>query len=79
MVEVCLALFMCAEVSYYGYLYSKIKEKEHYQIATGCSKAGTLTGMFMSGIFGQSVVYFKNRDYSTLPYYSLAGTEYFRK
>jgi len=61
-------------VSYYGYLYAKIKDKEHYQIATGYVKASMLSGMCLSGILGQLVVYMKSGDYSTLPYYSLAGT-----
>ncbi|VVC44839.1 Hypothetical protein CINCED_3A001855 [Cinara cedri] len=72
-VEVCLSLFTCAEVSYYGYLFAKIKEKEQYQTATGCAKAGMLSGKFASGILGQAVVYFNNHDYSTLPYYSFTS------
>lgn len=71
--EVCLSLFVCAEVSYYGYLYAKIDNKEYYQIATGYTKAGVLSGTFVSGILGQLVIYLNNGDYSTLPYYSLAG------
>lgn len=72
-VEVCLSLFLCAEVSYYGYLYAKIDNKEYYQIATGYTKAGVLSGTIVSGILGQLVIYLNNGDYSTLPYYLLAG------
>lgn len=71
--EVCLSLFVCAEVSYYGYLYAKIGVKKHYQIATGYTKAGVLGGICVSGLLGQLVVYLNNGNCSTLPYYSLAG------
>jgi len=73
MAEICLSLLSCAEVSHYGYLYAKIRDERHYQIATGYVKAGMLSGQCLSGLFGQLVVSLGNRDYSTLPYYSLAG------
>lgn len=72
--EVCMSLFTCGEVSYYGYLYAKIKDKEYYQIATGCAKAGMLSGTCVSGLIGQLVIYMNNCDYSILPYYSIVGT-----
>lgn len=72
--EFGLSLFMCAEMSYYGYLYAKIKDREHYQMATGYVKAGTLSGICLSGLFGQLIVYLYDHDYSFLPYYSLPGT-----
>lgn len=72
--EVGLSMFMCAEVTYFGYLYAKISDKEHYQIATGFAKAGTLSGKCVSGVLGQIVVYLNHHDYSSLPYYSLAST-----
>ncbi|XP_022181646.1 thiamine transporter 2-like isoform X2 [Myzus persicae] len=70
--EVCLSLFACIEMAYYGYLYSKIQDKEHYQIATGFAKSGMLSGTCVGGLLGQLVVYFSERNYSELPYYSLA-------
>ncbi|KAL5233325.1 hypothetical protein ACI65C_000735 [Semiaphis heraclei] len=70
--EVCLSLFACIEMAYYGYLYSKIEDKEHYQIATGFAKSGMLSGTCVGGLLGQLVVYFNDRNYSVLPYYSLA-------
>lgn len=69
--EVCLSLFACIEMAYYGYLYSKIEDKEHYQIATGFAKSGMLSGTCVAGLLGQLVVYFGGRNYSALPYYSL--------
>lgn len=72
MTEICLSLFACIEMAYYGYLYSKIEDKEHYQIATGFAKSGMLSGTCVGGILGQLVVYFNNCNYSVLPYYSLA-------
>jgi len=74
MTEICLSLFACIEMAYYGYLYSKIEDKEHYQIATGFAKSGMLSGTCVGGILGQLVVYFNNCNYSVLPYYSLACT-----
>ncbi|XP_015371858.1 PREDICTED: folate transporter 1-like [Diuraphis noxia] len=59
-------------MAYYGYLYSKIEDKEHYQIATGFAKSGMLSGTCVGGLLGQLVVYFNDRNYSVLPYYSLA-------
>lgn len=70
--EVCFSLFACIEMAYYGYLYSKIEDKEHYQIATGFAKSGMLSGTCVAGLLGQLVVYLNNRNYSVLPYYSLA-------
>lgn len=74
--EVCFSLFACIEMAYYGYLYSKIEDKEHYQIATGFAKSGMLSGTCVAGLLGQLVVYLNNRDYSVLPYYSLACTNF---
>ncbi|CAH1726462.1 unnamed protein product [Aphis gossypii] len=70
--EVCFSLFACIEMAYYGYLYSKIDDKEHYQIATGFAKSGMLSGTCVAGLLGQLVVNLNNRNYSVLPYYSLA-------
>ncbi|XP_026806294.1 thiamine transporter 2-like [Rhopalosiphum maidis] len=70
--EVCFSLFACIEMAYYGYLYSKIEDKEHYQIATGFAKSGMLSGTCVAGLLGQLAVYFNDRNYSVLPYYSLA-------
>ncbi|XP_025192959.1 folate transporter 1-like isoform X2 [Melanaphis sacchari] len=70
--EFCLSLFACIEMTYYGYLYSKIEDKVHYQIATGFAKSGMLSGSCVGGLLGQLVVYFNDRNYSVLPYYSLA-------
>lgn len=63
------------DVLYSGYLYTKIRNKKHYQIATGYVRAGILSGMCLSGIIGQLVVIFSSNsdDYSKLPYFSFAG------
>lgn len=70
-----MGMYFCTEVAYYSYLFAKIKNKEHYEIATGCAKAGSLSGQCASGLIGQLVVTLSAKnDYSTLPYLSLAGT-----
>lgn len=71
--EASLALFSCAEMTFLGYTYAAIKTKEHYQRATGCVKAGMLSGKCVSGVLGQFVVYIYGGDYSILNYYSLAS------
>jgi len=71
--EVFGSLVLSCEWTYYGYLFARIKDKNHYQIATGCVKAGALSGQFISGLFGQLVTYLNNSDYNTLPYYSIIG------
>lgn len=71
--EISLGMLKCIEISYYGYLFATIKDKKHYQMATGCAMAGVMSGMCVSGLLGQLIVYNNNRDYSVLIYYSLAG------
>lgn len=73
MAEICLGMLKCIEISYYGYLFATIKDKKHYQMATGCAMAGVMSGMCVSGLLGQLIVYNNDRDYSVLLYYSLAG------
>ncbi|KAI5693212.1 hypothetical protein M8J75_011149 [Diaphorina citri] len=53
---VCIGFYHAGEVSYYSYMYSKIKDKAHYQKATGRVKASIMIGRFVSGMAGQSVV-----------------------
>lgn len=74
MVEIGLSLFTCAEMSYIGYTYAKIENKDYYQIATGYVKAGMLSGRCVSGLLSQLVVNLNDGDYSSLNYYSLAST-----
>ncbi|XP_050423499.1 thiamine transporter 2-like isoform X2 [Adelges cooleyi] len=71
--ESCLSLYFSVETTYYSYLYASIKDKTHYQLATGCAKAAMLTGTCVSGLLGQLVVYFGHGSYTALPYISLAG------
>lgn len=75
--EVFCSLVISCQCTYYGYLFARIKDKDHYQIATGCVKSGALSGMFVSGLLGQIVVYFNDSDYTSLPYYSLVGMIYY--
>lgn len=68
-------MLKCIEIAYYGYLFATIKDKKHYQMATGCAMAGVMSGMCVSGLLGQFIIVYNNdRDYSVLLYYSLAGT-----
>lgn len=74
MYEVSYSFLKCTDPLYFGYLFATIKDKEHYQIATGFAMSGIMSGISVSGLLGQLVVYFNNGDYTPLIYYSLAGT-----
>ncbi|KAI5708851.1 hypothetical protein M8J76_004643 [Diaphorina citri] len=72
--QVCIGFYHAGEVSYYSYMYSKIKDKAHYQKATGRVKASIMIGRFVSGMAGQSVVLlFDTTGYKYLVYLSILG------
>lgn len=74
--EIGLSVLTCAEPTFFGYLFAMIEDKDQYQIATGCVTAGMMSGMAVSGLLGQIVVYLNYSNYSPLLYYSLAGVTF---
>uniref|UniRef100_A0A8D8YTM3 Folate transporter 1 n=1 Tax=Cacopsylla melanoneura TaxID=428564 RepID=A0A8D8YTM3_9HEMI len=72
--QVCIGFYHAGEVSYYSYMYSKIKDKNNYQRATGRVKASIMIGRFLAGMSGQGIVLLFSTDgYKYLVYLSILG------
>lgn len=63
---------MATEIGYFTYIYAKV-DKEHYLKVTSYARAAVLSGRFVAGALGQTLVYTNAMDYRQLHMVTLAA------
>ncbi|XP_026820367.1 thiamine transporter 2-like [Rhopalosiphum maidis] len=71
--QIFLMLFRAAEVSYYTYVFAKIKNKDQYQIAISIVKTSIMIGKCSCGIIAQVLISYNIVNYVYLLYLSILG------
>lgn len=70
--EIFYGTYMATEIGYFTYIYAKV-DKEHYLKVTSYARAAVLSGRFVAGTLGQTLVYTNAMDYRQLHILTLAA------
>ncbi|XP_075211891.1 thiamine transporter 1-like isoform X2 [Lycorma delicatula] len=70
--EIFYGTMTACEVAYYTYIYVKV-DKQHYQAVTSHMRAAALTGRFMSGLTGQTLLLLNIMDIAELNHLTFIG------